>query len=268
MFGRAAQTALLEDRMTEFKADELVRYTRNLAISEIGRAGQEKLKAARVMVIGCGGLGSPAALYLAAAGVGTVGLTDNDEVELSNLQRQIAHSTATLGRSKVDSARELLIRLNPEITVETCRMRVSADNLPGLVRDYDFVLDCTDSFDSKYIVSDGCVRAGKPFTHAAVVRFGGQIMTVIPGVTPCLRCVFPDKPAPDSLPSPAQLGVLGAACGVLGSLEALEALKYILGVGENLRGTLLTFDGLALNFRKRPLPRRSPQCPACGGMTG
>ncbi len=250
----------------DFSKNQLERYKRNIAIKEIGLSGQKKLSEAKVLVVGCGGLGSPAALYLSASGIGTLGLIDNDVVELSNLQRQIIHSTDTLGIPKAISAKRTLERLNPDTKVIAMNLKVTRENLPKICEDYDFILDCTDSFASKYIVSDSCVKANKPYVHAAVVRFLGQVMTVIPGKTPCYRCIFRDEPLDQSLPSPEQLGVMGASCGIIGALEALEAIKYITGVGELLTGYLLSFDGLNMTFNKVKLPLKDDDCPCCGHL--
>ena len=238
------------------------RYARNMAMKQLGPEGQEKLLGSRVLVIGAGGLGSPAALYLAAAGVGTIGLADHDEVELSNLQRQILHGTGDLGRAKVDSARESLARLNPDVRVETQRVLVREDNVEALVRPYDFVLECTDSFAAKALINDGCVRAGKPFCHGAVAGLFGQVLTWVPGKGACYRCAFPTLP-PAGLPTAKELGVLGAAAGVIGSLQALEAIKYLTGMGELLTGVLLTCDVGDMEFQRIRLDC-DPDCPACG----
>ncbi len=239
------------------------RYARQLSMPEIGPEGQEKLLRAKVLVIGAGGLGSPAALYLAAAGVGTVGLADGDRVDLSNLQRQILHSTAALGERKVDSARERLCALNPEVRVQTHPCAVTEDNAAALAAEYDFVLECTDSFRSKYLINDACVQAGKAFCHGAVIRFFGQVMTWVPGRGACYRCAFPTAPDERKAPDAAKLGVVGAVAGVIGCLQALEAIKYLTGAGELLTGELLCFDGLDMEFRRIRLSR-DPACPACG----
>lgn len=244
--------------------EQLRRYARHFPIPEIGPEGQEKLLRSRVLVIGAGGLGSPAALYLAAAGVGTIGLVDSDEVELSNLQRQILHGTSDLGRPKVDSAADALRELNPGVKVIPLRMSADGENLPALLADYDFVLECTDSFASKYLVNDACVRAGRPFCHAGVQGFYGQMLSWAPGQGPCFRCAFRESPASGAEPASTQAGVLGAAAGVLGCLQAAEALKFLLGAGELLTGALLTVDLLDMEFQKIPL-LQDPDCPACGG---
>ena len=233
---------------------------------EIGPEGQERLLRSKVLVIGAGGLGSPAALYLAAAGVGTVGLADGDRVELSNLQRQILHSTETLGAEKVGSAAERLRALNPDVVI--CHpVFVAEDTIGALIAPYDFVLDCTDSLETKYLINDACVRAGKPFCHGAAALFTGQIMTFVPGRGPCYRCAFRQAPAPGAAPDAGKSGVIGAVPGVIGSLQAMETIKYLTGAGTLLTGRLLCFDGLTMNFVTVELPP-DPDCPACGRREG
>ena len=247
--------ALTEDRKK--------RYSRQLCIPELGPEGQEKLLSSRVLIVGAGGLGSPAALYLAAAGVGTIGLADSDTVDLSNLQRQILHSTETLGAVKVDSAAERIRALNPDVQVIRRHMFVGEDNIDALIAPYDFVVECTDSFDAKYLINDACVRAGKAFCHGAVIRFFGQIMTYVPGRGPCYRCVFRQPPDPEKAPDAKKLGVVGAVPGVIGCLQAMETIKYLTGAGELLTGRLLNFDALTMDFETVELPP-DPDCPVCG----
>lgn len=240
---------------------QLERYSRNVALRELGERGQEALRRAGVLVIGAGGLGSPAALYLAAAGVGVLGIADSDAVELSNLQRQILHTAADLGRAKVDSAQEKLSALNGDVCVVPHHLRVSAENAAALIAPYDFVLDCTDGKDSKLVINDACVRAQKPFCHAGVVRFQGQVMTWLPGKGPCCRCTV--YAAPEALPTAREVGVIGAAAGVLGCMQALEAIKVLTGAGEPLAGRMLLFDALEMDTRVITLPRHT-DCPVCG----
>lgn len=240
------------------------RYARNILMRELGPEGQEKLLASRVLVIGAGGLGSPAALYLAAAGVGHIGIADSDKVELSNLQRQLLHGTGDIGRPKVFSAADSLSRLNPELKVEAHPVFVDEDNIGALIAHYDFVLECTDNFSTKFLINDACVRAGKPFCHGSVLRFFGQVMTWVPGQGPCYRCMFREPPPESAATCASQAGVFGAVCGVIGSLQAMEAAKYLLGVGELLTGTLLSFDGLDMEFQRISFPECDPDCPACG----
>jgi len=241
---------------------ERARYARHLALAEVGAAGQEKLKAARVLVVGAGGLGSPAALYLAAAGCGTLGLLDCDPVELSNLQRQILFDTGTLGRSKAVAGRERLMALNPEIRVVAHELELSAANVLEIIAAYDLVLDGSDRLATRYVVNDACVLSGRALVSAAVHRFEGQLFTYLPGRGPCYRCLFPH--AEDGVVANcAQAGVLGVLPGVLGTLQATEALKLITGSGEPLLGRLLTYDALAMRFRELRARRRS-DCAVCG----
>ncbi len=240
---------------------ERARYQRHLTLTEIGAAGQEKLKAARVLVVGAGGLGSPAALYLAAAGCGTIGLVDCDRVELSNLQRQVLFDSSDLARSKAEAGRERLASLNPEIRVVAHALELKAANVRAVFKDYDLVLDGTDRLATRYLVNDACVILGLPLVSAAIHRFEGQVMTYVPGRGPCYRCVFPQ--APEGVPNCAQAGVLGVLPGVLGTLQATEAIKLITGVGEPLVGRLLTYDALEMRFHEFTVARR-PDCAVCG----
>jgi sulfur-carrier protein adenylyltransferase/sulfurtransferase len=243
-------------------AGERARYQRHLALTEIGTAGQEKLKAARVLVVGAGGLGSPAALYLAAAGCGTVGLLDCDRVELSNLQRQVLFDSSGIARSKAEAGRERLASLNPEIRVLAHALELKAANVRALFADYDLVLDGTDRLATRYLINDACVILGLPLVSAAIHRFEGQVMTYVPGRGPCYRCVFPQAPE-GGVPNCAQAGVLGVLPGVLGTLQATEAIKLIAGVGEPLVGRLLTYDALEMRFDEFRVARRS-DCAVCG----
>lgn len=251
----------------EFTEERLLRYSRNILLKDVGVAGQEKLFAAKVLVIGAGGLGSPAALYLAAAGVGTIGIADGDGVDLSNLQRQILHATADVGRPKVDSAAEKIAALNPDVAVRCHPEFLRADTIRAIIRDYDFVIDGTDSFAAKFLINDACVLEGIPFSHGGVLRFQGQTMTVLPGRSPCYRCVFSAPPPDDAVPTCSQAGILGAVAGMLGTIQAAEALKYITGAGWLLTGSLLTFDALDMAFRKVAV-KRDPHCAACGPKSG
>ena len=243
-------------------ASERARYQRHLTLSEIGAAGQEKLKAARVLVVGAGGLGSPAALYLAAAGCGTLGLLDCDRVELSNLQRQVLFDSSAIARSKAEAGRERLASLNPEIRVVAHALELKAANVRAVFRDYGLVLDGTDRLATRYLVNDACVILGLPLVSAAIHRFEGQLMTYVPGRGPCYRCMFPHSPA-GGVASCAQAGVLGVLPGVLGTLQATEAIKLITGVGEPLTGRLLTYDALEMRFHEFRVARR-PDCAVCG----
>lgn len=240
------------------------RYARHIILDNVGEAGQEQLLTGKVMVIGAGGLGSPITLYLAAAGVGTIGIADSDRVELSNLQRQIAHYTADLGRPKVISAMEKMAAMNPDVTVIPYEIRVAPSNISGLISDYDFIIDATDNFDAKFLINDACVAAAKPFSHGGILRFDGQTMTVLPGKSPCYRCIFPEPPESDEVATAcSRAGVMGVLPGVIGTIQATEALKYLLGIGELLTGRLLTYSALAMKFREVPI-RKKPSCPACG----
>ena len=240
-------------------AQERERYARHLSLPEIGEAGQEKLKQSRVLIIGTGGLGSPAAYYLAAAGVGTLGLMDCDVVEMSNLQRQILHFTADLGRKKTSSAEEKLKALNPDIRIKTYPIRLTSKNAQSILCDFDFVIDATDNFSSKLVIANACHTAKKPYSHAGVSRFFGQTMTVIPGQTACYRCVFESPPKDPKIPQ----GPLGAVPGVIGAIQAIEAIKYLLNLGDLLTNRLLTFDALTMRFREVPVKHNS-HCKLCG----
>lgn len=246
-----------------FTNEQLERYSRHIILKEIGVKGQKKLLNAKVLIIGAGGLGAPAALYLAAAGVGTIGIADADEVDLSNLQRQVIHTTADIGKPKVESAKETMQAINPDVNVVTYHDFIAADNIMEIIRDYDFILDGTDNFPAKFLINDACVMAGKPFCHAGIIRFNGQLMTYVPGQGPCYRCVFKEPPPKDAVPTCKQAGVIGAMAGVIGCLQAMEAVKYITGAGELLTGYLLTYDALSMNFRKIKLPK-DDNCAVCG----
>jgi molybdopterin-synthase adenylyltransferase len=251
--------------MADAKADDayLERYSRNILLREIGLEGQARIRAAKVLIVGVGGLGSPAAFYLAAAGVGTLGLADGDAVELSNLQRQIVHDSGDIGRAKVVSAAEKIARLNPDVAVNLHRERLVAANAADIVAGYDFVIDATDGFESKFLINDSCVVTKTPFSHGGVMRFTGQTMTVRPGRSACYRCVFEAPPPEGSVFVCSEVGVLGAVAGMLGTIQAVEAIKIVTGVGAPLTDALLTFDALAMSFRKVPL-KRNPACPVCG----
>ena len=249
--------------MIDFNQEQLERYSRHILLQELGREGQEKIAKARVLVIGLGGLGSPIALYLAAAGVGTIGILDNDMVEISNLQRQIIHFTKDINVAKVDSAAEKMRAINPDVTVEPIRERLSNANIMDIIDGYDFILDGTDNFTSKFLINDACVIKNIPFSHGGVLRFDGQTMTIIPGQSACYRCAFRTPPPPDAMQLCSQAGILGAIAGMLGTIQATEALKFITGTGSLLTDTLLTFDAKTMNFRKINLKRQA-DCPACG----
>lgn len=244
--------------------NQLKRYKRNILLPGVGPEGQEKLLKSRVLVVGAGGLGSPAAYYLAAAGVGHITLADSDKVDLSNLQRQILHRTGDIGRPKVISGSEKISALNPDIQVNTIEGLITADNVDQAVREHDLVVDCTDNFSVRYLLNAACVRLGKTMVFGGVLSFSGQLMTIIPGEGPCLRCLYRDEPSPGA-PSCAEVGVLGAVPGIIGVLQCAEAVKYLLGLGQLLVGRLLTYDALSAAFFEIAL-ERDPSCPDCSGV--
>lgn len=243
--------------------DEIARYSRQLILPEIGVKGQERLRSASVLVVGAGGLGCPAALYLAAAGVGSIGLVDREAVALSNLHRQVLHTTDRVGQPKAASARASLEALNPEISVTAIQESLTAENARRLLAPYVLVLDGSDNFSTRYLINDACVLLDKPLVHGGVVHVSGQVMTILPKRSACLRCVFPEPPAPGAIPSCQEAGVLGTAAGILGSLMAHEALKVLLDLGEPLVNRLLVFDGATSRYREVPV-RRDPGCAVCG----
>lgn len=242
---------------------QLQRYARHLTLPEVGVAGQERLQQARVLLIGAGGLGSPAALYLAAAGVGTLGIIDDDVVDLSNLQRQVLHGTAALGQPKIDSARARLADLNPGVAVETFGERLTSANARDVIRQFDLVIDGSDNFPTRYLVNDACVLERVPYVYGSIYRFEGQLSVFGAPNGPCYRCLFAEPPAPELVPSCIEAGVLGVLPGIIGTLQALEAIKWILGVGTSAVGRLVLFDALKLELREITL-RRDPACAVCG----
>ncbi len=250
-----------KDFLTE---EQEVRYKRNILLEGVGRRGQEKLLRAGVLLVGAGGLGSPAAFYLAAAGVGRIGLIDNDTVSLSNLQRQILHTTPDLDRFKVVSAAEKMNALNPELIIEPYQEKFNENLARELIEKYDFVIDCTDNFKSRYIINENCVNLNIPFTYGGVLAWSGQAFTVVPGRGPCFSCIFPVEPPPDA-PTTTELGVLGAVPGVIGTIQAAEAVRFILGVGELLVGRMLVYSALQAQFFEVPVERRT-DCPVCGKL--
>lgn len=250
----------------ELSEAQFERYARHLVLDEVGEEGQEKLLAARVLVVGAGGLGSPLLLYLAAAGIGTLGIVDDDAVDLSNLQRQIIHPTENIGVAKVESARRSLEHVNPEVKVVTHAERLDDANAAALVGAYDVVADGSDNFATRYILNDACFRLRRPLIGAALSPFDGQLSTFkayLGPPHPCYRCLFREPPPPDAVPRCETAGILGAIAGVMGTLQATEVLKEILGIGETLSGTLLAYDALRAEFHKIKLPR-DPDCPTCG----
>ncbi len=242
---------------------EMLRYSRHLLLPEVGVSGQRKLKASRVLAVGAGGLGSPLSLYLAAAGVGTIGIVDFDVVDLTNLQRQIVHGTSTLGRPKLDSAEARLTDLNPNVKIERHETRLTSQNAMEILREYDIIVDGTDNFPTRYLVNDACVLLGKPNVYGSIFRFEGQASLFYAEAGPCYRCLYSEPPPPGLVPSCAEGGVLGVLPGIIGSIQALETIKWIIGAGTSLLGRLLLFDALKLRFRELEL-RKDPACPLCG----
>ena len=251
------------ENAVELTPDELARYNRHLILPEVGVDGQRKLKAASVLVVGAGGLGSPLAMYLAAAGVGRLGLVDFDVVDESNLQRQVIHGTSDIGRSKLESARDRLREINPHVTVDLFEARLSSQNAMDIMPAYDVVADGTDNFPTRYLVNDASVLAGVPNVYASIFRFEGQVSVFGVAGGPCYRCVYPEPPPPGLVPSCAEGGVLGVLPGIVGTIQATEVIKVILGIGEPLVGRLLLLDALSADFRMLRL-RRKPDCPVCG----
>jgi len=250
----------------DFSEEQIERYSRHILLSEVGVEGQEKLLNSKVLIIGTGGLGAPAAMYLAAAGIGTIGLVDGDVVDLSNLQRQIIHQTKDVGKLKVLSGKATINELNPDVNVITYNEFATSENILNIIKDqdYDFIIDGTDNFAAKFLINDACVLAKKPFSHAGIIRFQGQLTTYIPdNNTPCYRCIFQTPPPEGMVPTCREAGVLGVMGGVVGTLQATEAIKYILGLGQTLAGYLLTYDGLKMEFKKIKI-NHNKKCGVCG----
>ncbi len=258
-----ATTTHSEVELPVLTNDEISRYSRHLILPEVGMEGQQKLKAARILCVGTGGLGAPLALYLAAAGVGTIGLVDFDTVDASNLQRQIIHSTATVGKLKVDSAEIMLKGLNPFLNVVKHNTMLTSANALEIFRDYDIIADGTDNYQTRYLVNDACVLTGKPNAYGSIFRFEGQASVFAAEDAPCYRCLYPEPPPPGLVPSCAEGGVLGILPGLVGVIQATEVIKLILGIGESLAGRLLLVDALTMKFRTLKL-RKNPECPVCG----
>ncbi len=242
---------------------QIERYSRHIILKEVGGKGQQKLLSSKVLIIGAGGLGAPIALYLAAAGIGAIGIADADDVDLSNLQRQVIHFTPDIGKPKVISAKEKIQAINPDVEVRTYHHWINAANIMEIIKDYDFVVDGTDNFAAKFLINDACVLAGKPYSHGGILQFVGQTITVLPGKSTCYRCIFPTPPPKDAIPTCSQAGVIGVLPGVIGSIQATEALKFLLGKGELLAGRMLMYDALAMKFRNVDI-NRNPRCPVCG----
>ncbi|MFZ2657065.1 MAG: molybdopterin-synthase adenylyltransferase MoeB [Victivallales bacterium] len=246
----------------DFSDSQLERYSRHIILKDVGIEGQQRIVGGKILIIGAGGLGAPAGLYLAAAGVGTIGIADGDSVDLSNLQRQIIHFTSDVGRPKVVSAKEKMEKINPETRVIVHKERLFAGNISRIVRDYDFIIDGTDNFPAKFLINDACVFEGRPFSHGGILRFDGQTMTYVPGHT-CYRCIFREPPPKNAVPTCSQAGVLGAVAGMLGTIQAAEALKFLIGKGKLLTDRLLIFNALEMEFRTASF-RKNPDCPICG----
>lgn len=249
--------------MPIFSESQMNRYMRHLILTQVGFKGQQKISAAKILCIGAGGLGSPALLYLAAAGVGTLGIVDGDVVDESNLQRQIVHFTADVGRPKVVSAKEKINQINPDVTVVEHPEFLDASNALSIINQYDFIIDGCDNFNTKFLINDACVMLGKPFSHAGILRFEGQAMTVVPKLSRCYRCLFREPPPAGSVPSCADAGVLGVVAGTLGTIQATEALKFVLGKGDLLTDRLLIYDAWTMRFREIK-GKRDPSCAICG----
>ncbi len=246
-----------------FTEEQLVRYSRHIILSEVGGKGQKKIGQARVLVVGAGGLGSPIAFYLAAAGIGTIGLIDADTVDLSNLQRQIIHHTADIGRPKVLSAEEKIHAMNSDVKVVSYQKHLDAENALSIFSAFDYVIDGTDNFPAKFLINDAAFFSKKPLVHGGILRFDGQIITILPDESACYRCIFPSLPPEGLVPSCQEAGVLGALAGLIGTLQATEVLKLILGIGKPLSNRILTYHALETSFREISI-KRNPDCPLCG----
>src|SRR3954471_21684111 len=262
-FSAWKRAGLKFDRPFVMTPDQTLRYARHTMLPEVGDLGQAKLLQSKVLCLGAGGLGSPAGLYLAAAGVGTVGFVDDDVVDASNLQRQILHATDRVGMPKVESAKAAIAGLNPDVKVIGHQTRLSSENVMDIIKDYDLIVDGADTSPTRSLWNDAALKLGKPVVHASIYRFEGQLTSFIPNEGPCYRCLYPSPPPPDMAPSCQEAGVLGVLCGVIGSLQANEAIKILLGIGKPMAGRLLMFDALGLKFRELKL-RRDPTCPTCG----
>jgi len=249
--------------MIEFTDEQIERYSRHIILPEVGGSGQQKMLEARVLLLGAGGLGSPAAYYLAAAGIGNLGIVDFDQVDLSNLQRQIIHSTERIGMLKTESAKKTIQALNPDVNVSLYNEKMDSSNIMSLIKDYDYVVDGSDNFPTRYLVNDACVMKNKTLIHGSIYRFEGQVTVFKPGDGPCYRCLYPEPPPPGMVPNCQEGGVLGVLAGVIGNLQVVEVLKLILGIGKPLVGKRLIYDALNTEFRSLRL-RRDPNCPICG----
>jgi len=249
--------------MIEFTDEQIERYSRHIILPEVGGAGQQKMLEARVLLLGAGGLGSPAAYYLAAAGIGNIGIVDFDQVDLSNLQRQIIHSTERIGMLKTESAKKTIQALNPDVNVTLYNEKIDSSNILSIIKDYDYVVDGSDNFPTRYLVNDACVMENKTLIHGSIYRFEGQVTVFKPNSGPCYRCLYPEPPPPGMSPNCQEGGVLGVLAGIIGNLQVVEVLKLILGIGEPLVGKLLIYDALKTEFRNLNL-RKDASCPLCG----
>ena len=249
--------------MIEFTDEQIERYSRHIILPEVGGAGQQKMLEARILLLGAGGLGSPAAYYLAAAGIGNLGIVDFDKVDLSNLQRQIIHSTERIGMLKTESAKKTIQALNPDVNVTLYNEKIDSSNIISIIKDYDYVVDWSDNFPTRYLVNDACVMESKTLIHGSIYRFEGQVTVFKPNSGPCYRCLYPEPPPPGMSPNCQEGGVLGVLAGIIGNLQVVEVLKLILGIGEPLVGKLLIYDALKTEFRNLNL-RKDASCPLCG----
>ena len=249
--------------MIEFTDEQIERYSRHIILPEVGGAGQQKMLEARILLLGAGGLGSPAAYYLAAAGIGNLGIVDFDQVDLSNLQRQIIHSTERIGMLKTESAKKTIQALNPDVNVTLYNEKIDSSNIISIIKDYDYVVDGSDNFPTRYLVNDACVMENKTLVHGSIYRFEGQVTVFKPNSGPCYRCLYPEPPPPGMSPNCQEGGVLGVLAGIIGNLQVVEVLKLILGIGEPLVGKLLIYDALKTEFRNLNL-RKDASCPLCG----
>lgn len=254
----------LLQRFEELDAEEVRRYDRQMILPQVGSEGQKKLKHASVLIVGAGGLGSPAAFYLAGAGVGTIGIVDADTVNVSNLQRQIIHNMETESMNKAESAKRSLEKLNDKIEIKAYPYALTAENAEDIIKKYDFIIDASDNFETKFLINDACVLMKKAFCHAGILQFTGQVMTYAPGNNPCYRCIFEEMPEKGAVPNCSEAGIMGAVAGIIGSIQALEAVKYLLGVGEPLTGKIFVLDGLSMTARIVSVPKKNERCRVCG----
>jgi len=249
--------------MFDFSNEQIERYSRHIILKEVGGMGQTKLLESKILLIGAGGLGSPAGLYLAAAGVGTLGFVDDDVVDLSNLQRQILHGMSDIGRPKTESAKDTISEINPDVNVIPHSTRITSENAFSILEPYDLIVDGCDNMPTRYLLNDACVMLGKPIVHGSIFQFEGQVTVFYPGKGPCYRCLYPEPPPPGMVPSCQEAGVFGILPGIIGTAQAIEAIKILLDIGESLVGSLLLFNALKMDFKKLKL-RQDPQCPVCG----